>query len=161
MKYAKFFVFLLIGQRLFFTTLSASGQERVSDTLATVVKKVELEIIKIDNDQSLTNRSRLIPSIEYADKKINVLIYEKNDIIRKLSFESLDESKKVSGHETYYFDSVGKLLGHVNLMPITIIHEIYSKAIVMIYTKSRGRVTSEQYSNDEMANYILADSKYT
>jgi hypothetical protein len=158
---------LLFGLFLFLFVASAqikliAQSSYHADSLTKFVLNAEDEMDRIDKSSSDKNiLSKQIPYSGLPTKKINVAVDVRNDgIVRKLIYNSYDESYKTSSKEIYYFDNSGKLLSHVSSVTGTLIHELFSVPYVLIYSKSGKKIVSNALVKDYEADYILADTKF-
>ena len=155
----------LISFIFLFTTNSSitNAQNKVrQDSLSQFVAFVENEMDRIDKYCLLKKNilSKELPYTQKASKRTNVTVCVQGDIIRKLIYISYDDSYSTSGKEAYYFDTLGKLIGHTSLMAGMRLHEIYSGSKIFVYSENRGVVSNSTITEENTVNYLLATVKY-
>ena len=150
-------IFFIAGN---FISVAVFAQSNLPDTLLRVLEKGKAEMKSIDGDPSLQKLSLQLPYMSFATKKITVSVYVKNNIPRKLLFNSYDESMILGGREMYYFDSLGKVIGYIHLMSGATIRDVYIGHAVIVDTKDKKNADPPQLIQYAMADYFFANAKY-
>lgn len=154
-------LFLEVILIFIFIPISSAQVKAIPDSVSKFAKCIEIEMEKIDKNCSKKNMLGLqIPYLGRPSKKIRVEVNVNDSILRRLVFESFDESFTSQAKEIYYFDSVGKLISHANNVTGEMMHEIFYNPNVVIYSFNKKSISNVTLLKDFEADYVLANTKF-
>lgn len=153
--YLSYLFFLLSVNNIY------SQKNNKADSLAGFVASIENEMDLIDkNISDFKVAKKRTPYCQNYLKKANSTVYTKDSIVRKLIFETYDETFSSCGKEIFYFDKQGKIISHVIQIGNILIHEIYNQREIYVYNKSKDKVSSNVIDDIETVKYIYVSTKY-
>lgn len=153
---------LLISGFILLLALNGVSQDRIKeDSSSLFVSRIEDEMRLIDKaDKQFQKTTKIVRYCQNYVKKVNVTIVQQGQILRKLSFETFDDSYSTNGREVFYFDSDGKIISHAITIASNVIHEIYNGNVIYVYSKSNGKFTSNTIDDIDMVSYIFSSTNY-
>jgi hypothetical protein len=130
-----------------------------SDSLFKIAYLVVNEISSYE--KRIDNKKIIAQEVPYDDDylhKTKVTVFLENDVVRKMVYNSYDESYTKKGTETYYFDSFGNLLCHINLVTGVRSYDIYQYPYFLVYYKMNDN--DNALYKGETSAYVLVNSKF-
>lgn len=147
------------GILILFAVTVVAQTKRNKETLEKYASDVKKEMETI-NKALFKHISKSIPYSGFPSRKTNVTVYLSDTTVRKLVYDSYDDSFTSSGPEIYYFNNTGKLISHESKVTGSPMQDIFLDRKVLVYSKIGKSESYTEYSENMDADYILAGTKF-